>query len=68
VRFLEYLISDDAQKLFAAGNYEYPVVGSVSLPDGLERWSTFVADTLDVSELGRHNAEAVRVADRAGWR
>ena len=32
VRFLEYLTSDFAQRLFAEGNNEYPIVGPASGP------------------------------------
>jgi iron(III) transport system substrate-binding protein len=68
VRFLEYLASDDAQARFAAGNYEFPVVAGASLDPALESLRAMRTDPLNVSELGRLNAEAVRIADRAGWR
>ena len=32
VRFLEYLTSDFAQRLFVEGNNEYPIVGEVTGP------------------------------------
>lgn len=68
VRFLEFLASDDAQARFAAGNYEFPVVAGATLDPALESLRGMRTDPLNVSELGRLNAEAVRVADRAGWR
>jgi iron(III) transport system substrate-binding protein len=68
VRFLEYLASDAAQTLFAAGNYEFPVVPGAELDPTLDSLEGMRTDPLKVSELGRHNAEAVRIADRAGWR
>jgi iron(III) transport system substrate-binding protein len=68
VRFLEYLASPEAQAIFAVANYELPVVdGSVQDPL-VESWHTIKRDMLDVTVLGVHNPEAVRVADRAGWR
>jgi len=67
-RFLEFLASDSAQQLFAAGNYEFPVVAGVPLDPALESLAEFRGDPLNVSELGRLNAAAVRIADRAGWR
>jgi iron(III) transport system substrate-binding protein len=68
IRFLEYLASDAAQALFAGGNYEFPVVAGAQLVAELEPLKDIRTDPLNVSELGRHNAEAVRIADRAGWR
>jgi len=33
----------------------------------LQSWGTFKADDIALDALGIHNAEAVRVMDRAGW-
>jgi iron(III) transport system substrate-binding protein len=66
--FLEFLASDEAQQMLAAGNYEFPVVPGMALPPALSALGEFTADLLEVSTIGRNNAEAIRVADRAGWR
>ena len=66
VRFLEYLTSNFAQRLFAEGNNEYPVVGEASGP--IAALGTFKEDRISAGLLGRNQAEAVRVYDRAGWR
>ncbi|HEX7036488.1 MAG TPA: Fe(3+) ABC transporter substrate-binding protein [Pseudomonadales bacterium] len=68
VRFLEFLASDEAQALFAAGNYEFPAVASVPPHPALEFLADMRVDAVNVSLLGVNNAEAVRIADRAGWR
>jgi len=68
IRFLEYLASDQAQALFAAGNYEFPVVTGVPLDPALTSLQALRGDPLNVSLLGQLNAEAVKIADRAGWR
>ena len=66
VKFLEYLTSDFAQKIFAEGNNEYPIVGETSGP--ITALGTFEEDDVNASVLGEHQAEAVRIYDRAGWR
>ncbi|MGM0982530.1 MAG: Fe(3+) ABC transporter substrate-binding protein [Pseudomonadota bacterium] len=68
VRFLEFLASDEAQALFATGNYEFPAVESVETDGVIASWGDFKKDDLNVSELGKNNPEAVRIFDRAGWR
>ncbi len=69
VRFLEYLASDSAQRYFADGNNEWPVVPSVKVANpALERMGTFKADPLPIAALGRNSAAAQRLVDRAGWR
>lgn len=68
VRLMEFLVSDEAQRWYAEGNQEYPVVEGVPLSETLEAWGEFKADDLNLSLLGQYNAAAVRLMDRAGWR
>ena len=68
IRFLEYLTSDSAQRYFADGNHEYPAVSGLTGSPQLAALGDFSPDTLDAAELGVHQAEAVKVFDRAGWR
>ncbi|MEQ6916506.1 Fe(3+) ABC transporter substrate-binding protein [Halomonas aquatica] len=68
VRFLEFLASDEAQALFATGNYEFPAVETVETDGVIASWGDFKKDDLNVSVLGENNPEAVRIFDRVGWR
>ncbi|WP_332672525.1 Fe(3+) ABC transporter substrate-binding protein [Aromatoleum sp.] len=69
VKFLEYLASDDAQKYFANGNNEWPVVESVKVSNpALDKLGDFKADTQPIGSLAKTAAEAQRVFDRAGFR
>lgn len=68
VRFLEFLASDEAQSLFAAGNNEFPVVDGVEMEPILEEWGEIRTDDANVAEFGRLNPVAVRIMDEAGWR
>ncbi|MEL6497135.1 MAG: Fe(3+) ABC transporter substrate-binding protein [Planctomycetota bacterium] len=68
VRFIEFLLSDEAQRAFAAGNREYPVANDVEPSQALQDLGEFKADAVNVSALGRNNTEAVKMMDRAGWR
>ncbi len=67
VRLIEFLASDAAQKVYAEVVYEYPVKPGVPWSDVVAAWGRFKADDLNLSALGENNAEAVRIADRAGW-
>ncbi|MEM1411451.1 MAG: Fe(3+) ABC transporter substrate-binding protein [Pseudomonadota bacterium] len=66
VQFLEYLTSDYAQRLFAEGNNEYPVVGET--PGPIAALEEYREETINASIYGSNQAEAVRLYDRAGWR
>lgn len=67
-RFLEYLVSASAQRHFAEGNSEYPVIRGVSVPSQIAAWGEFREDQLNAGVFARNNAQALRIMDRAGWR
>lgn len=66
--FLEYLASDSAQYAFAEGNSEYPVVAGVQTPEWIRAFGEFKEDALNAAVFARNNAEALMIADRAGWK
>lgn len=70
VKFLEYLVSPAAQRYFAEGNDEYPVVAGVPLPPTIASFTpaNVKFDQLNARVFARNNAEALRIMDRAGWR
>ncbi len=69
VKFLEYLASNEAQRYFADGNNEWPVVASAAVANpALDALGKFRIDPLPIATLGRNTAEAQRIADRAGWK
>jgi iron(III) transport system substrate-binding protein len=69
VKFLEYLASDEAQRYFAEGNNEWPVVAGVK-PDNpvLKRFGAFKQDALNVAVLGRNQPESQKIYDRVAWK
>ena len=69
VRFLEYLASDEAQRYFADGNNEWPVVADVATGNpALEAMGKFKADTLPIGSLAKNIVAAQKLLDRAGYR
>ena len=69
LKFLEYLASDDAQRYFADGNNEWPVVsGLVTNNPALEAMGKFKADTLAIGVLAKNIVAAQKLLDRAGYR
>lgn len=69
VKFLEYLASDDAQRYFADGNNEWPVVASVKVTNpALDALGKFKADMLPVGSLAMYRSKAQIIFDRAGYR
>lgn len=68
VRFLEYLVSPEAQQFFAQGNNEYPVVDGIELDPVLQEFGEFTPESVNVVAYGSNNPEAVQIMDRAGWK
>jgi len=67
VKFLEYLVSEEAQHYFADANNEYPAVNGVAANSVLDQLGRFKADPLNVSVLGETQPQAQRIFDRVGW-
>ena len=69
VRFLEYLASDEAQRYFADGNNEWPVVASVQVVNPvLSTFGAFKVDPINVAVLGRNQPSSQKLYDRVAWK
>lgn len=65
IAFLEYLVSPEAQALYAAVNYEYPIQGDTA--SGLGQLGTLKADDLPIEALAKNATKAQMIIDRVGW-
>jgi len=69
VKFLEYLASDEAQRYFADGNNEWPVVPGVKVNNpALADLGFFKYDPLNVAALGRNQPASQKLYDRVAWK
>lgn len=68
IKFLEYLVSPQAQAIIASGNSEYPVTSDAKLTPVLEKFGSFKADEVSAYKFGKNNRNAIRMMDQAGWR
>jgi iron(III) transport system substrate-binding protein len=69
IKFLEYLASDEAQRYFADGNNEWPVVAGVKVENPvLNAFGDFKRDRLNVAVLGRNQASSQKIYDRVAWK
>jgi len=68
VQFIEFMLSDEAQRIHAEVVGEFPIKASIPRSEVVASFGTFKADTAPLSALARNNAEAVRIFDRTGWR
>jgi len=69
VKFVEYLAGDDAQRMLADGNNEYPAVPGVrSANPALAALGPFKAESIAVAKVGANTAQVQRMLDRVGFK
>jgi iron(III) transport system substrate-binding protein len=67
VKLLEYLVSDEAQSLYAKANYEYPVKAGVELDPIVASFGQMRVDTLPLTDIAKHRRQASELVDRVGF-
>ncbi|WP_269499287.1 Fe(3+) ABC transporter substrate-binding protein [Castellaniella sp. S9] len=66
IQLLEYLVSDEAQSLYAKANYEYPVKAGVELDPVVASFGALQVDELPLTEIARHRKLASELVDKVG--
>lgn len=67
-KYLEFLVSEEVQKIFANETFEHPVMMDLSLGEQLGKWGEFKVDSTTFPKLGENLTEATRLFDKAGWK
>jgi iron(III) transport system substrate-binding protein len=62
-KLVEFLLSDEAQQLYANGNYEFPVVPGIAPSEQVASWGAFKADPTPLTEIAAHRKEASQLVD-----
>ena len=68
IKLIEWLSGEEAQKIFASLNMEYPVNPAVKPDPVVAAWGDFKQDQLNVAKAGELQAAAVMLMDRAGYK
>jgi iron(III) transport system substrate-binding protein len=68
VKFLDYMVSAEAQRYFAVGNNEYPIAPGPTGNAELDTLGPFKADPRNVAVYGQNQAAAQQIMDRVGWK
>ncbi|MDB6071860.1 MAG: Fe(3+) transporter substrate-binding protein, partial [Verrucomicrobiales bacterium] len=66
-KFLEFLASDEAQKVFPSTSFEYPVDLDHDTSPLHKEWGAFKADSLNLAKLGENYKAAIAIIEAAGW-
>jgi len=63
IQLLEFLVSPEAQGIYAELNNEYPILEGAPLSDLVASWGSFDADTTDLTEIAGHRGAALRIME-----
>jgi iron(III) transport system substrate-binding protein len=67
VKLVEFLVSDEAQAMYAAANYEHPANPAVKPVDLVASWGTLTPDSANVEEVARNLKLAAQIVAEVGY-
>lgn len=68
IKFLEFLVSNKAQKIYAEINFEYPIRKNIELNEFMYKYNNFEKDDINLSDLAKLNKKSIMLMDVAGWK
>jgi iron(III) transport system substrate-binding protein len=67
VQLMEFLVSPDAQAIYAETNHEYPVLAGAARSELVSSWGEFTPDTVDLNELAANRPVSVRITEEVNF-
>jgi iron(III) transport system substrate-binding protein len=67
VRLLEFLVSPEAQAIYARANFEYPVLAGAEVDPIIASLGELKPDPLPLHDIGAHRKEASTLVDKVGF-
>ena len=63
VKLMEWLSSDEAQKIYAEANHEFPVKPGVARSALVQSWGPFTPDSLGLADVAKARSDAVKLIE-----
>lgn len=67
LKLMEFLVSDEAQRIYAETNYEFPVSDHVERSELVRSWGEFTPDSLSLSEVSALRPEALSLIEEVNF-
>ena len=67
LKLMEFLVSPEAQAIYAEKNTEYPVLPGAKLSELVESWGSFTPDTIDLTDLAKLRPTALKIMEEVGY-
>lgn len=67
IKLIEFLTSENAQKIYAESNFEYPVTPGVAVSERVKNWGALKPDSLSLADIAKNRKTASELVDRVGF-
>lgn len=67
LKLIEFLASDEAQKIYAETNYEFPVSDHVERSEIVNSWGDFTVDSVPLTEISKLRPEALTLIEEVDF-
>lgn len=67
IKFVEYLVSDEAQEIYAKANFEYPVRPSAKIDPIVAAFGDLKTDPIDLRAVAKVRKTATSLVDKVGF-
>ena len=67
IKLMEFLVSPEAQSIYAEVNNEYPVLAGARVSDLVASWGEFTPDDIDLTEVAKQRPAALRIMEEVDF-
>lgn len=67
IALMEFMVSDEAQQMYAEANHEYPVVDGIDRSELVAGWGDFEADPLPLADIAALRSDASKMVDTVDY-
>jgi len=67
IQFMEFLVSDEGQRILAENNFEFPVKAGAPMHSLIAELGTLKPDSLPLAEIAKHRKAASLLVERIGF-
>jgi iron(III) transport system substrate-binding protein len=67
MKLIEWLVGDEAQRIYADANYEYPVRAGITINPTIAGYGTLKADAIALAKVAENKKAAANLVDKVGF-
>ena len=67
IKFIEFLTTKKAQKIYADTNFENPIRTDIPAGELISSWGKLNADTLSIQHLPKYHKQAAEIISQSNW-